>query len=37
MPRPQRSRLICREPAVRQFAPLDRAADGAVELTLDEL
>lgn len=37
MPRPQRSRLICREPVVREFAPVDHAADGVVELTLDEL
>lgn len=37
MARPQRSRLICREPFVRQFAPVDMPPQGSVELTLDEL
>lgn len=37
MPRPQRSRLICREPYVRQFSPTDRLPNGSVDLTLDEL
>ena len=37
MSRPQRSRLICREPAVTVFAPVDREPQGTVELTLDEL